>query len=149
MKAVNKWGMCRETVWPYYPPKVNMPPSKDAYVEAIKHIFVNYYSLDNENLIQMKKCLYFKSPFIFGATLYESFMGSDTAKSGIVAMPQKDERTIGGHAMCCVGYDDHKQAFIVRNSWGIDWGDHGYCYIPYDYLTNTNLASDFWTLRKD
>ena len=32
----------------------------------------------------------------------------------------------GGHAVCAVGYDDFKQCFIVRNSWGEDWGDKGH-----------------------
>jgi C1A family cysteine protease len=32
----------------------------------------------------------------------------------------------GGHAVCLVGYtEDH---FIVRNSWGKNWGDKGFAY---------------------
>ena len=46
-----------------------------------------------------------------------------------------------------VGYDDAIQRFRVRNSWGADWGDGGYFTIPYIYLSNPGLASDFWTIR--
>ena len=54
---------------------------------------------------------------------------------------------IGGHAVLATGYDDSQQRFLVRNSWGTGWGKDGYFTIPYAYLTNSSLASDFWTLR--
>lgn len=65
--------------------------------------------------------------------------------------------------MLAVGYSDRSNAFIVRNSWGEEWvnarrrdrlswgffqGDQGYCYIPYEYMTNPELCSDLWTIRK-
>ena len=57
------------------------------------------------------------------------------------------EKTVGGHAVVAVGYDDSKQDFIVRNSWGPSWGIGGYCMMPYKYLTDTNLADDFWAIQ--
>jgi C1A family cysteine protease len=48
----------------------------------------------------------------------------------------------------CVGYDDAKQVYIIRNSWGAGWGDKGYFYMSYAYMHNPDLASDFWTIRK-
>jgi hypothetical protein len=38
------------------------------------------------------------------------------------------------HAMALVGYDDVKQAFRVRNSWGTSWGDNGSIWIDYDFF---------------
>jgi len=69
------------------------------------------------------------------------------AKTGIVQMPASGEGVIGGHAVMAVGYDDSQQRFIVRNSWGGGWGMKGYFTIPYAYLTERHLASDFWTIR--
>jgi C1A family cysteine protease len=46
-----------------------------------------------------------------------------------------------------VGYDDSQQWFIVRNSWNTTWGMQGYFTLPYAYLIQTGLASDFWTIR--
>ena len=62
----------------------------------------------------------------------------------MVPMPDPSEKMIGGHAMLIVGSTDTH--FIVRNSWGAEWGDNGYCYIPLDYLTDENLADDFWAI---
>ncbi|CAE7569754.1 unnamed protein product [Symbiodinium pilosum] len=62
-------------------------------------------------------------------------------------MPQPTDQQLGGHAVCAVGYDDFKQCFIVRNSWGEGWGDKGYFYMPYEYMCHPALASDFWAIN--
>lgn len=41
-----------------------------------------------------------------------------------------DEEQSGGHAMAVVGYTT--KGFLIRNSWGDDWGDDGHCVYPYD-----------------
>ena len=81
---------------------------------------------------------------VFGIMVYSSFMSNTTAKNGIVSMPNtKSEKLLGGHCICMVGYDDSTQMFKCANSWGISWGDKGYFYIPYNYVTNPSLANDF------
>ena len=46
-----------------------------------------------------------------------------------------------------VGYDDHNQRMLMRNSWGWSWGIKGYFWMPYDYITNPRVTADFWTIR--
>jgi hypothetical protein len=82
-----------------------------------------------------------------GMPVYESFESDAVAKTGVVPMPKPGEQVLGGQCVVAVGYDNAKRQFIVRNSWGIKWGQHGYCTMPYEYLLNPQLASDFWTLR--
>jgi C1A family cysteine protease len=65
-----------------------------------------------------------------------------------VPMPGHHEQVFGGHAVLVVGYDDSQSRFIVRNSWGTQWGLHGYFLMPYAYLTNRRLASDFWSANR-
>jgi C1A family cysteine protease len=62
-------------------------------------------------------------------------------------MPKYNDTVLGGHAVVCVGYDDIKKVWIMRNSWGTYWGDKGYFYLPYAYLTNDDLTSDLWIIK--
>jgi C1A family cysteine protease len=63
-------------------------------------------------------------------------------------MPKPNERCLGGHAVMAAGYSDASKRFLIRNSWGMDWGKKGYFTIPYDYLGNRDLSDDFWTIRR-
>ena len=145
IKMLVKIGDCVELLWPYTVRKFAVKPPKKAYDDALSYQITRYYRL--HSLEDMKHTLGLGYPFVFGFAVYESFESKHVAKTGIVPMPKSDERVVGGHAVCAVGYDDTKRCFIVRNSWGSRWGDHGYFYMPYLYVTNTSLASNFWTIR--
>ena len=116
------------------------------FTDGLKDRAVSYSRLV-QTLSQMKGCLASGYPFVFGFTVYDSFEGDHVAKTGVVPMPGSGESVLGGHAVMAVGYDDNDQRFIVRNSWGTGWGMHGYFAMPYSYLTDRSLASDFWTIR--
>jgi C1A family cysteine protease len=62
-------------------------------------------------------------------------------------MPHLGERAVGGHAVVAVGYNEARQWFTVRNSWGTGWGINGYFTMPYAYLLQPGLSQDFWTIR--
>ncbi|MFZ4399415.1 MAG: C1 family peptidase [Bacteroidales bacterium] len=146
IKAVATNGVCPESLWKYTISKFKVKPSSACYTAATKHKALKYLRV-NRNLIEMKKCLADGFPFIFGFTVYENFESEEVAKTGMALMPSKSEKSLGGHAVMAVGYNDNKGAFLVRNSWGKDWGLGGYFYLPYDYFTNSNLSDDFWTIR--
>jgi C1A family cysteine protease len=88
-----------------------------------------------------------KLPVVFGFSVYESFESDEVAKTGTVLMPDKSEQLLGGHAVVLCGYDDETKRFLVRNSWGEEWGQAGYFTLPYEYVTDPNLASDFWVVQ--
>jgi C1A family cysteine protease len=146
IKSVNKQGACPETLWPYDINKFTEKPTKECYKEGAKHKAASYQRL-LPSLNQLKGCLASGFPFVFGFTVYESFESQKVAKTGIVPMPNTREHVLGGHAVMAVGYNDVSQRFIVRNSWGKDWGMKGYFTMPYSYLTDSNLSDDFWTIR--
>jgi len=146
IKSVGKQGDCPETKWPCVISKFKTKPPKSCYADALKYKAVLYQRL-LQTLNQLKGCLASGYPFVFGFAVYESFEGAQVAKTGHAPLPKSGERTIGGHAVVCVGYDDAKQWFIVRNSWGPKWGMKGYFTLPWACVTASNLASDFWTIR--
>ncbi|MBV9653732.1 MAG: C1 family peptidase [Acetobacteraceae bacterium] len=146
IKSVASVGACPETDWAYDPTKFAQKPPARAYTDANQYKMVSYCRLIN-TLPQLKGCLAAGYPFVFGFTVYESFESADVAKTGVVDMPKPGEQTLGGHAVLAVGYDESQQRFLVRNSWGEGWGMGGYFTIPYAYLTDSNLADDFWTMR--
>jgi C1A family cysteine protease len=146
IKSVAKQGDCPETEWPYDITKFAQKPPPQCYHDALKYKAVQYQKLV-QSVNQMKGCLASGYPFVFGFTVYDSFESQQVAQTGVVPMPGSTEQVLGGHCVVAVGYDDSQQRFIVRNSWGTAWGIQGYCTMPYAYLTDSNLASDFWTIR--
>jgi C1A family cysteine protease len=147
IKSVAKLGAPPETLWPYNIRKFATKPPTKAYQTALLHTAVKYQRLTSTSLAQLKGCLAGGLPFVFGFAVYAPFEGDEVARTGRVPMPQPGEEELGGHAVLCVGYDDSIGCFIVRNSWGTSWGDGGYFYIPYDYLTDLDLADDFWVIQ--
>jgi C1A family cysteine protease len=140
-------GICDESIWSYEDntPKFTQRPADLCYTEGEKHQTLSYQRV-MQNILQIKGSLAEGYPFVFGFAVYESFFL--ITRNGKMPMPNFNTETIvGGHAVMAVGYDDEKQVVIVRNSWGDDWGDGGYFYMPYSYLTNNNLCDDFWTIR--
>jgi C1A family cysteine protease len=140
-------GICQETDWPYIINKFAVKPLPICYTKALDNQALVVKNIKN-NLVSMKNALNSGFPFVVGILIYESFMTNAVATSGNIPMPAKKEKLLGGHAVCVVGYNDTKSVFIVRNSWSVNWGDKGYCYIPYTYLSSRKYTSDLWCITK-
>jgi C1A family cysteine protease len=141
--AVLNYGVCLEPLYPHNSNYTTLPPL-NAYQNAKRFKTFNYLFI-NKDLTSLKSALTnYNVPIIFGILVYSTFMSSAVSKTGIVPMPNtKTDKIIGGHCVCMVGYDDSKQLFKCANSWGTSWGDKGYFYLPYSYVTNPSLANDF------
>ena len=146
IKSVASQGVCPEPEWPYVIESFMTRPSALAYKDAKLDRAISYQSLI-QDMNQMKCCLASGYPFIFGFTVYETFESEAVRSSGHAPMPGWGERPVGGHAVMAVGYDDARQWFLVRNSWGAGWGMKGYFTLPYSYMIQPGLSRDFWTIR--
>jgi C1A family cysteine protease len=149
IESLKEYGACSEENYPFDLDSVNQVPYQEAYDEAAE-FRVEDMALVPTDLYSWKHCLAEGYPIIFGINLYQSF--DKQRKKGLVPMPSSQEasrKDHGGHAMLAVGYSDKDKVFIVRNSWGTEWGDDGYCYIPYDYLMNPKFNDgDSWIIKQ-
>lgn len=157
LKAVAEMGVCPESHCRYKDSDrlLHTKPQKHAFEAARKRRVVSYHRILIEEhshkdfLRHLKHCLADGYPFVFGFLTYESFdKRRGKWKDGIMPIPQrKKEKLQGGHAVMGVGYDDSKNAFVIRNSWGPEWGKDGYFLMPYELISNPIMAFDFWTIR--
>ena len=145
--GMKKFGVCPEKKWPYDISKFAIKPPEECYTKA-KQSIVTEVNRVSRSLQDMKACLASNFPFVFGIIIFPSFEDPIVGKTGNVPLPGKEEKSLGGHAMLCCGYDDDRQVFICRNSWSDIWGDKGYCYIPYDYFTNNQISWNFYCIKK-
>ncbi len=161
MQAMVTFGVPPEEYWPYSddPATFDVEPTAFCYSFAQGYQALQYYRLDPpgtspQDLLQrIKTNLAAKLPAMFGFTVFSSY--TQARESGEFPYPSKAEKKVGGHAVVAAGYDDTRQitnapsrgALLIRNSWGTEWGEAGYGWLPYDYLLN-NLARDWWSLIK-
>ena len=143
IKCTVKTGVCTEAAWPYDITKFTETPPASCYTAVEK---TTQYERVPQELAQLKLCLQTGFPFVFGFQVHQSFESPDVAKTGIMPMPGANDPVLGGHAVMCVGYDDARQVFIIRNSWGTGWGDQGHFYMPYTFMTSPE-CSDMWKLE--
>jgi C1A family cysteine protease len=165
MGALTLFGAPPESYYPYDISKFDDEPSAFLYSYAQNYQAISYFRLDppgtsNASLLnQIKTNLNSNIPAMFGFTVYDSY-GQTDRNGGCFPFPVRTESIVGGHAIMAVGYDDTKKiknlnsgstettgALMIRNSWGSSWGDGGYGWLPYDYVTK-GLTSDWWSMIK-
>lgn len=141
-KALNKYGFCHETIWPYKVSQFKTKPSKAANDEAAGLKLVSYASVP-QNGLAIQGAVADGHPVVFGFSVFNDFRPNS---KGLIAMPKKTDRVQGGHAVIIVGYKmiNGSLYYIIRNSWGKGYGIDGHCYMPAAYVESSKLASDFW-----
>ena len=146
IKACYTYGAPTENLWPYNISKFRSVPSKEALIDAAKRKVTSYQrAADFKAVIDAITSGY---PVTVGFSVYSSFDTNSVARTGIMPYPDiKKEKILGGHAVLLVGYNKNNNTFIARNSWGTNWGDRGYFYMPFQVIQNTKMSSDFWVIK--
>ena len=146
-KVLASIGCCLETEDVYEDKNILVLPTSQQLSDASQYKIGAYHRI--LDIDTAKTVLQSGYTFTVGTPLYPSFESDEAAATGMIALPSGT--SIGGHEMHVVGCDDSKDvlghigAFIVQNSWGVGWGDKGYCYIPYDYFKHIMSEVDYWT----
>jgi C1A family cysteine protease len=152
MAAMALFGTLPESQYPYDEATFDLEPSAFAYAYAQNFQSLTYFRLDQANvapdalLERIKRFLQSGYPSMFGFSVYD--YGN---AQGEFAFPTPTSTLLGGHAVVAVGYDEsrmiggQKGALKIRNSWGTGWGENGYGWLPFAYVTH-GLADDFWSL---
>jgi C1A family cysteine protease len=155
------FGAPPEEYWPYNIPDFDKEPPAFCYSLAQNFRARNMLRLDHQGvsksslLMSIKRSLADGFPTIFGFTIYDSI--SQAKEDGMVRCPCQSEKIKGGHSVMAFGYDDKIKienhnckevttgALRFQNSWGENWGDKGYGWLPYDYVLR-GLTEDWWTV---
>jgi|WetSurMetagenome_2_1015567.scaffolds.fasta_scaffold100234_2 C1A family cysteine protease len=142
-KAMNKYGICNELLWPY---KINQfadQPINRCYEEALDHQTIRYEKISPVSKILIMDALFHKHPINCGIPVYESFESNEVARTGLVPMPNRcKEQLLGYHAICMLDYDS--DGVWCLNSWGKYWGKGGTFHLTWDFVLK--YASDIWVL---
>ncbi len=154
LKVIRRCGAPSEEYYPYDDAAVEGHPDAFAYSFQRSFRALRYLRLDDGQasgdvvLGRVRSFLAAGFPVTFGFSLHRSL-----ADDGEIWFPKKRDSVVGGQAVVAVGYHDHvhlgsdRGALLVRNSWGHEWGDGGYGWLSYAYVTR-RLATDYWTLIK-
>ncbi len=155
-KSCMTYGVCPESVWGFNISEVNSEPDQNSYTTALERkvgIYerVGQFSLgggDNNSVDLIKATLAMGYPVVIGMRLGQNFYNisgefSNHTTQYAYGVNTTDNKFIGGHAMCIVGYDDSLGGFITKNSWGDSWGNAGYACLKYSVITTD--CHDAWT----
>jgi hypothetical protein len=130
---VMRKGVLSLADYPYSDKCVGPPPAKviarasDFRVRAVRKV-------DTSHADDAKGLLARGNPVLIRFNISSKFQDHSGDKTFSEPAPPRGDKNAGWHLMALVGYDERRQAFRLINSWGTDWGDHGYAWISYSLL---------------
>ncbi len=136
MQVLHKNGVPCENAYPYSD-KFKGKPKFWAKLIAKWGLIDSYWRCDGLNELRMGLL---DGPVVIGVGVFEEFFNSI-----IIPYPSNPDNVLGGHAICAVGYDNDEGLIKFKNSWGNNWGENGYGYLPYKYIDH--FMWDAWIAK--
>jgi C1A family cysteine protease len=145
-QALDKFGFCPETAWPYDVSRFADMPSGAAFRAGFdQHSPTIYRRISTAGATRsddIKRALAAGYLVCFGTLVSEEFLGLNNYHA--VEAPI-GKSIAGGHALCAVGYDG--DVFEICNSWGFEWNDGGYCWFDRSYM-EWEETTDLWIVEQ-
>jgi Papain family cysteine protease len=147
MKGWQRHGVCSAPLWPYRDRQGHvafLPPEPHWNMDAATRPLGAYYRIDKDSIGDMQAALVEVGAIYASASVHRGWFLEPVGRSAPIGLPvievPEDDAAVGGHAFALVGYT--REGFIVQNSWGPDWGVHGFAILPYtDWVER---GSDAW-----
>lgn len=134
MKLLQNIGICEENDYKYGDinkiSKLGSGDRNNLYQKSKKNVIKSYAKI--ESITELKSALYKHGPCIICLPVYSNKERMWKKRVG--------NKLRGGHAMPIIGYNEG--GFIIKNSWGKDWGTNGFCIFPY---TDWGCQWEIWT----
>lgn len=144
-KALRRYGVPPEEMFPYESERAAWPDvSLLGFGKEFESIV--YFRLDDVQLSGqhvLNRLLSFLTagfPVVFGFSVPR---GQDQQGRFMARFEHDSYR--GGQTVLAVGFDSQRELVLIRSSWGTTWGQFGYGWLPYSFITN-RLARDLWTM---
>jgi C1A family cysteine protease len=157
MKTMLYKGSVPLQYFPYNPNTCTNQPSNQAHTLAQQYRTRGFQRLTVSDADQrvdfnaIKQYLASGAPVVIGMMVPRSFMQGMYGEK--VWQPEAGDNpnhgTMGGHAMCVIGYDDNLAggSFQIMNSWGNEWGENGIGWVRYqDFMTFNKEAYGLYPL---
>ena len=137
-KTLYGYGSIKEHFYPYdlYNGNLVFPEIKDED-KITKYKIKNYAKL--RTLDDLKQAINLNKPVALGLLVGNNFKSLRNNSGKFIKLPFGE--SLSGHAILALEYDDNLEwngykGFIkILNSWDKTWGDNGFAWIPYDYIT--------------
>jgi hypothetical protein len=137
-------GCCETALYPYIDGQLAAPTAEQTQ-NALKYKTGAYHRIGT--LFDFLSCLADPTPWpvLVGFVVYESSMSDRVGETGIMPIPKPGEAQQGGHEVLCVGYSLTNHMALIQNSWGDDWGQRGYFWMPLEVIAAAD--TDLWMVH--
>ena len=153
LKGWHKHGACAHALWKtgLRMPPTPKTPAKDWWLDAVTRPLGAYYRIDRKQITDIHAALNEVGIVYASVDTHAGWDAGDKGKRRTAPRSFKDrifeippdDGGAGGHAIALIGYNE--RGFLLQNSWGPEWGSHGYAILSYDdWLTN---SMDCWVAQ--
>lgn len=146
-------GVVAEKWWPYQgsTDQVFKSPELDLYTMASNNRLNGFYKPDAvtpaQLLADFETSIRANHPFTGGWPVTKAFAYYRGESGTVFTPPGPSDEVLGNHAMIGTAfkYEAGRRLWLLRSSWGVQWGLGGHAWVDDDYIAN---GADFWVGTK-